>query len=83
MVTRSKLRTCLSSHHLTALVILQWGRLFGRKPVLLFGVFGLALSMMCFGLSKSFCALVISSGLAGKQNLRHIGVLRYLSQADT
>jgi hypothetical protein len=26
----------------------------GRKPVLLLGVFGLSLSMLCFGLSRTF-----------------------------
>jgi len=40
-----------------ALMILQWGRLsdrIGRRPVLLTGLFGLGLSMICFGLSHTF-----------------------------
>ncbi len=40
----------------------QWSRLsdhIGRKPVLLVGVGGLAISMVCFGLSKTFLTLVI------------------------
>ena len=52
-------------------MILQWGRLsdhVGRKPVLLLGLFGLALSMMCFGLSHTFWAVVASRALAGALN---------------
>lgn len=49
-------------------MILQWGRLsdkIGRKPVLIIGVMGLAASMLSFGLSTSFWALVVSRSLAG------------------
>jgi MFS family permease len=45
-----------------ALCVLQWSRLsdyLGRKPVLLTGLFGSALSMLCFGLSRTFWTLVI------------------------
>lgn len=45
-----------------AMTVLHWSRLsdvVGRKPVLLFGLFGLSLSMYCFGLSKTFRGLVI------------------------
>ncbi|KAI0637849.1 major facilitator superfamily domain-containing protein [Trametes polyzona] len=44
-----------------ALFVFQWSRLsdrIGRKPVLLIGVGGLCLSMICFGLSKTFWGLV-------------------------
>jgi len=42
--------------------VLHWSRLsdiIGRKPVLLIGLFGLSLSMYCFGLSKTFWGLVV------------------------
>ena len=45
-----------------AMFIMQWARLsdrVGRKPVLLTGVGGLSISMLCFGLSKTFTGLVI------------------------
>lgn len=45
-----------------ALFILQWSLLsdrVGRKPILLTGSAGLCLSMICFGLSKTFWGLVI------------------------
>ena len=45
-----------------AMFIMQWARLsdrVGRKPVLLTGVGGLCISMLCFGLSKTFTGLVI------------------------
>ena len=57
---------------------LQWGRLsdrIGRKPVLLAGIFGLALSLLCFGLSQSFIAFVASRSLAGILN-GNVGVLK-------
>jgi len=44
-----------------ACTILHWSRLsdyIGRKPVILTGLFGLALSMYCFALSKTFWGLV-------------------------
>jgi hypothetical protein len=46
------------------LTVLQWSRLsdhIGRKPVLLTGLTGLFISMVCFGLSRSFTTLVIRS----------------------
>ncbi|KII95468.1 hypothetical protein PLICRDRAFT_48426 [Plicaturopsis crispa FD-325 SS-3] len=48
--------------------ILQWSRLSdytGRKPILLLGVFGLCVSMLAFGLSRTFWALVVARSLAG------------------
>ncbi|KAF8718253.1 hypothetical protein AX14_012062 [Amanita brunnescens Koide BX004] len=54
-----------------AATILQWGRIsdrIGRKPVLLIGLMGSILSMLCFGLSRTFTALVISRCLCGVLN---------------
>jgi len=45
-----------------AMTVLQWSRMsdhIGRKPVLLIGIFGTMLSMLSFGLSRSFLALVV------------------------
>lgn len=52
-------------------MILQWGRLsdqIGRRPILLTGLFGLGLSMLCFGLSRTFWYVVASRALAGALN---------------
>lgn len=54
-----------------ALTVLMWSRLsdrIGRKPVLMIGLFGLGLSMLCFGLSTSFWTLVISRCICGMLN---------------
>ncbi|KAJ7671506.1 major facilitator superfamily domain-containing protein [Mycena polygramma] len=54
-----------------ALTVLQWSRAsdrIGRKPILLIGLFGSAVSMLCFGLSRTFWALVISRCLTGLLN---------------
>ncbi|KAI0316454.1 MFS general substrate transporter [Amylostereum chailletii] len=61
-----------------AVTILQWSRLsdrVGRKPVLLIGTFGLIVSMLFFGLSKTFWTLVISRCVAGALN-GNIGVMK-------
>ncbi|KAJ3568220.1 hypothetical protein NP233_g5851 [Leucocoprinus birnbaumii] len=61
-----------------ALTVLQWGRLsdyIGRKPVLLTGLIGSSISMLCFGLSKTFWTLVISRCLCGLLN-GNIGVMK-------
>ncbi|TFK50149.1 MFS general substrate transporter [Heliocybe sulcata] len=61
-----------------AITVLQWSRLsdrVGRKPVLLTGLFGLCISMICFGLSKTFWAIVVSRCLAGMLN-GNIGVMK-------
>ena len=45
-----------------AITVLQWSRLsdhIGRKPVILIGLLGTTLSMLAFGLSRSFWALVV------------------------
>jgi MFS family permease len=54
-------------------LILQYGRLsdsIGRRPVVLLGLFGLALSITSFGLAKSFVGLVLSRALSGALNVR-------------
>ncbi|KAG8737253.1 hypothetical protein FRC10_008403 [Ceratobasidium sp. 414] len=54
-----------------SLFVLQYGRVsdrVGRRPVLMFGLFGLALSIFSFGLSKSFGGLVVSRALSGVLN---------------
>ncbi|KAF8840251.1 MFS transporter [Paxillus ammoniavirescens] len=54
-----------------AMTILQWSRAsdrVGRKPVLLLGIFGLSLSMFCFGLSRTFTTLVLSRCITGALN---------------
>lgn len=45
-----------------ALTVLSWSQLsdrIGRKPVLLIGLTGACISMICFGLSTTFWSLVI------------------------
>ncbi|KAK7037742.1 hypothetical protein VNI00_010703 [Paramarasmius palmivorus] len=61
-----------------ALTVLQWSRLsdrIGRKPVLLIGLAGSAVSMLCFGLQRSFWGLVIARCLTGLLN-GNIGVMK-------
>ncbi|KAJ7115631.1 major facilitator superfamily domain-containing protein [Mycena crocata] len=44
-----------------AVTVLHWSRAsdrVGRKPILLIGLFGTSVSMLCFGLSRTFWALV-------------------------
>ncbi|KAG1746768.1 MFS multidrug-resistance DHA1 sub-family [Suillus paluster] len=64
-----------------ALTIFHWSRLsdyVGRKPVVLIGLFGLSLSMICFGLSKTFWGLVLSRCLNGALN-GNIGVMKSMT----
>ncbi|KAG6330572.1 hypothetical protein ID866_8516 [Astraeus odoratus] len=61
-----------------ALTVFQWSCIsdqVGRKPVLLIGIFGLSLSILCFGLSKTFTGLVISRCITGALN-GNIGVMK-------
>jgi len=61
-----------------AMTVLHWSRLsdrVGRKPVILTGLFGLSLSMYCFGLSRTFWGLVLSRSLNGALN-GNIGVIK-------
>ncbi|KIM71098.1 hypothetical protein PILCRDRAFT_17383 [Piloderma croceum F 1598] len=61
-----------------AVTVMQWSRLsdhIGRKPVLLTGLFGLFISMIFFGLSRTFWALVVSRCLAGVLN-GNVGVMK-------
>ncbi|KAI1786343.1 MFS general substrate transporter [Ganoderma leucocontextum] len=54
-----------------AMFVFQWTRLsdhIGRKPVLLIGVGGCCISMICFGLSRTFLTLVLSRSLVGMLN---------------
>ncbi|KAF8813393.1 major facilitator superfamily transporter [Phlegmacium glaucopus] len=61
-----------------ALTVLQWSRLsdyIGRKPVLLIGLLGTTLSMLAFGLSRTFWTLILSRCLTGLLN-GNIGVMK-------
>ncbi|OCH95370.1 MFS general substrate transporter [Obba rivulosa] len=61
-----------------ALFVLQWSQVsdyIGRKPVLLTGVGGLCISMLFFGLSKTFLGLVISRCIVGVMN-GNMGVIK-------
>ncbi|KDQ11871.1 hypothetical protein BOTBODRAFT_34961 [Botryobasidium botryosum FD-172 SS1] len=61
-----------------AVFVLQWGRLsdrIGRRPVLLMGLLGLALSSSSFGLAKTFFQLVLARAAAGALN-GNIGVIK-------
>ncbi|THH19232.1 hypothetical protein EW146_g1881 [Bondarzewia mesenterica] len=54
-----------------ATMVLQWSRLsdrVGRRPILMVGLLGLTISMLCFGLSKTFLTLVLSRAFAGGAN---------------
>ncbi|KAJ7589891.1 major facilitator superfamily transporter [Mycena floridula] len=63
-----------------ALTVLQWSRMsdyIGRKPVILIGLLGTTISMLLFGLSRTFWALVISRCLTGLLN-GNVGVMKSL-----
>ena len=55
-----------------------WGRLsdrFGRKPILIMGLIGTAMSMLLFGFAKSLPAAIIARALGGLLN-GNVGVLQ-------
>ncbi|TFY69228.1 hypothetical protein EVG20_g3234 [Dentipellis fragilis] len=61
-----------------AITVLQWSRLsdhVGRKPILLIGTSGMIISMVFFGLSRTFWTLVISRCICGALN-GNIGVMK-------
>ncbi|KAG2342105.1 MFS general substrate transporter [Suillus weaverae] len=61
-----------------ALTVLRWSRLsdrIGRKPVLVIGLLGACISILCFGLSTSFWGLVISRCMCGFLN-GNVGVMK-------
>lgn len=67
------------------LCVLHWGRLsdrVGRRPVILFGLFGLMLFMICFGLSKTLLQLIISRALAGALNA-NTGIIKSMIREIT
>ncbi|KII89811.1 hypothetical protein PLICRDRAFT_39985 [Plicaturopsis crispa FD-325 SS-3] len=61
-----------------AITVLHWSRFsdrIGRKPVVMIGLFGLSMSMICFGLSRTFWTLVLSRSFNGALN-GNVGVLK-------
>ncbi|KAL4062219.1 major facilitator superfamily domain-containing protein [Scleroderma yunnanense] len=61
-----------------ALTTLHWSCLsdyIGRKPVILFGLIAVSISNVCFGLSKTFWALVVSRCIAGALN-GNLGIMK-------
>ncbi|KAG1774827.1 MFS general substrate transporter [Suillus placidus] len=61
-----------------ALTVLRWSRLsdrIGRKPVLVFGLSGACISILCFGLSRTFWSLVISRCMCGVLD-GNVGVMK-------
>ncbi|KAG1748652.1 MFS general substrate transporter [Suillus lakei] len=61
-----------------ALTVLRWSKLsdrIGRKPVLVIGLSGSCISILCFGLSTTFWSLVISRCMCGFLN-GNMGVMK-------
>ena len=61
-----------------ALTVLHWGRAsdaIGRRPILLGGVLGLAISMLSFGLSNQYWMLILNRCMQGAFN-GNIGVMK-------
>ncbi|KAG1884875.1 major facilitator superfamily domain-containing protein [Suillus subluteus] len=61
-----------------ALTVLRWSRLsdrIGRKPVLVVGLSGACISILCFGLSTTFWSLVVSRCMSGFLN-GNVGVMK-------
>lgn len=74
--SRAVYRQESSFYAVEAICVLQWGRAsdrIGRKPVLLAGLLGLTLSMVGFGLSTKYWALILSRCAEGALN-GNIGV---------
>ncbi|KZT24425.1 major facilitator superfamily multidrug-resistance, DHA1 sub-family [Neolentinus lepideus HHB14362 ss-1] len=69
----------MSAFYVTeTLFIFFWGRLsdrIGRRPVVLIGILGSGVTMVMFGLTRSFAGLLLSRGLSGAVN-GNIGVLK-------
>ncbi|KAG6807357.1 hypothetical protein H0H92_007876 [Tricholoma furcatifolium] len=61
-----------------AMTVLHWSRLsdqIGRKPILLIGLFGVTVSTLSFGLSRTFWGLVVSRCMCGLLN-GNVGVMK-------
>ncbi|KAI0767187.1 MFS general substrate transporter [Fomes fomentarius] len=61
-----------------AMFVLHWTRWsdhIGRKPVILVGLAGMSVSMICFGASRTFWGLVASRGFVGMLNA-NTGVMK-------
>ena len=61
-----------------AICVLQWGRAsdrLGRKPIMMAGLLGLTLSMLGFGLAKTYWALILARCAEGALN-GNIGVTK-------
>ncbi|KAF9035135.1 major facilitator superfamily multidrug-resistance, DHA1 sub-family, partial [Panaeolus papilionaceus] len=61
-----------------AFTVLHWSRFsdrLGRKPIILTGLFGLSISMFCFGLSTTYWGAAFSRAMNGALN-GNIGVIK-------
>lgn len=71
--SNARIRTADSDNNIPFFLLLTWQIYFwsslsdriGRKPVIMLGVAGAALSSGCFGFSRSLPAMLISRSLAG------------------
>ncbi|TFY69229.1 hypothetical protein EVG20_g3235 [Dentipellis fragilis] len=63
-----------------AVTVLQWSRLsdhVGRKPIVIVGMSGIMISMVLFGLSRSYTMLIVSRCICGALN-GNVGVMKSL-----
>ncbi|KAA1467086.1 MFS general substrate transporter [Dentipellis sp. KUC8613] len=63
-----------------AITVLQWSRLsdyVGRKPIVIVGLSGIMISMVCFGLSRSYAMLMVSRCICGALN-GNVGLIKSL-----
>lgn len=74
----------------TFMTVLAWGRLsdrIGRKPVLIIGLSGVALSIGAFGVQHSFAGLIVARCLGGALNGNvayvHLSFLQLLESEPT